>query len=332
MGTTTPQIPVTSKVDLHSHTRGSDGRGTPEQIAQAAKKAGLDVLCLTDHHTNTNKETLATADALLSVGVQPVVGCEYSTAQGHLLVYGLVVPPYHWGRYPEMQTVIDDVNERGGVCIIPHPYKGYQRCLKDKVTMMRGALVEALNGQVHAEHRSLNDAAYRASQRMKVACVGSSDSHSPDTLGLAFTLFEGWVRSTGDLLVALKSGTGFRPKLNGEKLRERQAILEAERLEWRREESRRWREEREERQGELFLPSKGGRKWSSAEVESYLSGPSTSSIPGKYFSYGGVRMQEHPYSSSGAWGTPAFGTLGKSKPFVYNRNDDDDDEKPRRKR
>ena len=37
------------KGDLHSHTIASDGRGTIEEMARAASKAGLKYLAITDH-------------------------------------------------------------------------------------------------------------------------------------------------------------------------------------------------------------------------------------------------------------------------------------------
>ena len=112
-----------TRADLHSHTRGSDGTSTPAQIALAAKQAGLHILCLTDHHTNETDEVHKVADALRGVGVLPIIGCEYSTQQGHLLIYGIDVPAKAYGMYPDMQAVIDDVNALGGCCITPHPYK-----------------------------------------------------------------------------------------------------------------------------------------------------------------------------------------------------------------
>ena len=215
-----------SKVDLHSHTRGSDGRGTPAQIALAARRAGLDALCLTDHHTNTTTEVAAVADALLAVGVHPILGTEYSTEQGHLLVFGLVVPPYRWGTYPEMQTVIDDVNRMGGACVVPHPFKGYKRALKEHLVKVRGLCgVEAINGQIGGPKDFQNASAAKAAKRMGVPTVGSSDAHDPDDIGRVYTEFDGHVRTTADLVTALRSGIGFRPMLNA-KLPPRPRVVE----------------------------------------------------------------------------------------------------------
>jgi hypothetical protein len=178
----------TTRIDLHSHTRGSDGVGSPEEIAKHAKKAHLHALCLTDHHTNNTDEVLRVADALIAVGVMPIVGCEYSTKEGHLLIFGTYVPKYRWGEYPAMQDVVDEVNREGGCCITPHPYKGYTRSLQDKVMTIRGlAAVEVLNGQVEQRNPETNLKARNAAVKMGVHMVGASDAHVPWDLGTTYT-------------------------------------------------------------------------------------------------------------------------------------------------
>ena len=40
-----------AKWDLHIHTTASDGKGTPEEVVNAAIDKGLSVIAITDHHT-----------------------------------------------------------------------------------------------------------------------------------------------------------------------------------------------------------------------------------------------------------------------------------------
>ena len=77
------------RIDLHAHTRASDGTQTAEELVRAAKLAGLDVLGLTDHDTAEAWEpALRTAH---DVGITLVRGIEISTrhlGRGvHLLAY-----------------------------------------------------------------------------------------------------------------------------------------------------------------------------------------------------------------------------------------------------
>jgi len=204
----------TTKIDMHSHTRGSDGVGTPAQIALAARKAGLDALCLTDHHTNLTEEVELVAEALRNVGVLPILGVEYSTADGHLLLFGVDVPAYAWGEYPPMQAVIDDVNALGGACVVPHAYKGYTRALRDKLKDIYGlAAVEVINGQVEQRDPPTNRKARDAATVMGARMCAGSDAHFPGDLGIVYTEFDGDIRTEDDFLAALKAGT-FRPKVN----------------------------------------------------------------------------------------------------------------------
>jgi 3',5'-nucleoside bisphosphate phosphatase len=77
------------RIDLHTHTRCSDGTQTAEELVRAAKAAGLDVLGLTDH--DTTEGWAAAARIAEEVGLRLVRGIEVSTrhlGRGvHLLAY-----------------------------------------------------------------------------------------------------------------------------------------------------------------------------------------------------------------------------------------------------
>lgn len=207
-----------TRVDLHSHTFASDGRSTAAEIAAGAKRAGLHMLCLTDHHTNTKfEEVQKVVDALMAVDVFPVVGCEYSCEEGHLLVYGVVVPPDRWGRYPKAQAVVDEVNALGGCAIVPHPFKKEnERMFGHRFLNIRGlAAVEVCNGQADTKTPSVNVEALKAARECPtLPRVASSDAHDAYYLGTAFTEFDGHLENAADLIAALKSGRGFTPVRN----------------------------------------------------------------------------------------------------------------------
>jgi 3',5'-nucleoside bisphosphate phosphatase len=77
------------RIDLHTHTRASDGTQTAEELVRAAKAAGLDVLGLTDHDTAEAWEPAARTAR--EVGISLVRGMEISTSHlgrgVHLLAY-----------------------------------------------------------------------------------------------------------------------------------------------------------------------------------------------------------------------------------------------------
>jgi len=77
------------RIDLHTHSRASDGTQTPAELVTAARAAGLDVVALTDHDTTAGWDEAATAAR--EVGMTLVRGTEVSArARGvsvHLLSY-----------------------------------------------------------------------------------------------------------------------------------------------------------------------------------------------------------------------------------------------------
>lgn len=63
------------RIDLHAHSNASDGTLTPAELVQAAARAGLDVVALTDHDTTSG---WAPAIAALPDGLTLVPGAELS--------------------------------------------------------------------------------------------------------------------------------------------------------------------------------------------------------------------------------------------------------------
>src|SRR5687767_11065122 len=106
---------MVTRLDLHLHTRGSDGTGSPADFVNAIKKAGLDGVVITDHHRTLTQQGLDVAKAVRADGLVCLVGCEYSTKDGHCLVFGLDVRKLDFGFYPDMQLVIDRARECGGI-------------------------------------------------------------------------------------------------------------------------------------------------------------------------------------------------------------------------
>ncbi|HVK27221.1 MAG TPA: PHP domain-containing protein [Nocardioides sp.] len=76
-------------IDLHTHSRVSDGTASPRELVHAAADAGLDVVALTDHDTTLGWDEAAAAAAEAGIGL--VRGIEISTrhhdAGVHLLAY-----------------------------------------------------------------------------------------------------------------------------------------------------------------------------------------------------------------------------------------------------
>lgn len=202
-----------TRLDLHTHTRGSDGTGTPEEFVQAIRRAEIDGIVITDHHRTLTTEGLEVAKAVRAAGLVALVGCEYSTREGHCLIYGVDVARLNLGWYPPMQLVIDRVAEAGGVAFPSHPYRGVKETLGDRIYKIRGLThVEVANGQNAVGNGWATSArpeadkwAVMAAQSLALAPVGGSDAHVPSRIGTCYTRFAADVRTTVDLIAALKS-------------------------------------------------------------------------------------------------------------------------------
>ena len=95
----------TVRIDLHAHSRASDGTQTPAELVRAAAAAGLDVLAITDHDTADGWDEAAAA--ALEAGIDLVRGMEISTRfdgrGAHLLAY-LPDP-----TFPALVTELDQI-------------------------------------------------------------------------------------------------------------------------------------------------------------------------------------------------------------------------------
>ncbi|MCI8590038.1 MAG: CehA/McbA family metallohydrolase [Clostridiales bacterium] len=107
------------KLNLHTHTNRSDGHRTPEEAAAIYREAGYDLIALTDHWVLSKEEEIS--------GLRTIAGCEYNiggndTKNGvfHIVGLGLEKEP---AISPEAdaQTVIDQINEAGGIAVLAHP-------------------------------------------------------------------------------------------------------------------------------------------------------------------------------------------------------------------
>jgi hypothetical protein len=100
---------------LHVHSLRSDGRGTPEQIAHAAARAGLKFVVITDHGDATR-----TPDPpVYREGVLCLDAVEISTRDGHYVGMEIPAAPYPLGG--EARDVVDDVKRLGGFGVAAHP-------------------------------------------------------------------------------------------------------------------------------------------------------------------------------------------------------------------
>jgi hypothetical protein len=112
---TTPAPPNVVRGAYHIHTNRSDGSGSPDEVARAAARAGLQFIILTDHGDGTR---VPDPPAYRS-GVLTIDAVELNTTAGHYAAIGLPASPYPLAGTPA--AVIEDVKRLGGFGIAAHP-------------------------------------------------------------------------------------------------------------------------------------------------------------------------------------------------------------------
>ncbi|MFT3893735.1 MAG: CehA/McbA family metallohydrolase [Anaerolineales bacterium] len=109
-------------VNLHMHTRYSDGTGTHKDIANAAMKTGLDAVIVTDHNVLVQGVEgyyrSGPSRVLLLIG-QEVHDQDRVPQKNHLLVFNAERDLAALADDP--QTLINGVADAGGICFIAHP-------------------------------------------------------------------------------------------------------------------------------------------------------------------------------------------------------------------
>jgi hypothetical protein len=102
---------------IHVHSTWSDGTGTVPQIMRAAKKAGVDVVLLTDHDNLRAREA---GQEGWHDGVLLLVGEEITPPNNHFLAFGTEGHTRKGGRTPA--EVCRAVEAAGGFGFAAHPF------------------------------------------------------------------------------------------------------------------------------------------------------------------------------------------------------------------
>lgn len=109
-------------LNLHMHTRYSDGAGSHAELANAAMSAGLDAIIVTDHNVWVNGPAGyykgANRRVLLMVG-EEIHDQARQPQKNHLLVFGAQRELATFAHDP--QLLLDAVSRAGGLAFIAHP-------------------------------------------------------------------------------------------------------------------------------------------------------------------------------------------------------------------
>jgi len=151
-----------------------DSTTTPDELDEAVRASGLDVLCITDH--NAVKGALELAGRL---PCRVIVGEELRTHAGEIIGLFLTervpfgVPP---------REAAERIRAQGGVVYVPHPFDPMRHRLAEPVLheLTRAGLVDALEVRnAKTSLSSLNEKAARYAAEHDLLAGAGSDAHVP---------------------------------------------------------------------------------------------------------------------------------------------------------
>jgi hypothetical protein len=114
---TLDKTPLEVQGSYHIHTIHSDGRKTPEKIAELASRSSLDFIILTDHG-DPNFASMAAAG--WKKGILVLAGSELSVNRGHLVALGFTPPSVPFSQNAEQAA--HQIKALDGFSIIAHPF------------------------------------------------------------------------------------------------------------------------------------------------------------------------------------------------------------------
>lgn len=201
-------------IDLHTHTHplSHDSSVTPDDLIVAAKRAGLDGICLTEH------DFFWEPDAVHDLGVRHnflvLAGVEVNTQYGHILVFGLERFVYGMHRIDDLVRMVADAD---GAMVAGHPYRrqlpfelekegdwseALERTIRNDSYLHVNA-IETFNGR---GSRRQNDFSTEVCLRLGLPETAGSDTHSLTDVGTCATEFDVPIENVRDLINELKLG------------------------------------------------------------------------------------------------------------------------------
>lgn len=195
------------KFDLHLHTRrhSPDSVTDPLDLLRAAEAAGLDGVVLTEHDYQWPDEELAELRAA-APGLVVLAGVEVTARGGDVLCYG-VTDPFALPRGIGWRELVREVHRQGGAAVAAHPNRWgqpFEKVLADSGAELDG--IEVMSNNMDPKLRE--KAAALLAKYPHLAQLGNSDSHAPETVGCCYTDFDAVIRTTADLVAAIRGRKG----------------------------------------------------------------------------------------------------------------------------
>ncbi len=187
-------------VDLHLHTRFSfDASISPKFLVDSLNAHPVvKGVAVTDHNTVEGYfHVRRFAEAYKDVVIVP--GVEVTTMLGDVIVLGVEEKPAYWSS---IESVVDFAKSRGGVIVVPHPYRGGG--IGDAAKKIPAGLgaVEILNPDSSDQENKMADELART---RNLPGVAGSDAHHISQMWRGYTQIDA-DPNVESILKAIKNG------------------------------------------------------------------------------------------------------------------------------
>lgn len=186
-------------IDLHTHTMplSACSAVTPDDLVLAAKAAGLDAICITEHDAFWPLSPVR--DLGDRHGIVVLRGVEATTEVGHVLVYGVST----WGRgLSTLEALREHVAAEGGLMFLAHPSRRYGR----PVTGSLAEVFDSVESENASEGSLQNSNAAQLARSCRLPGIGGSDAHTVREVGSAYTVLTNRVSNEEELVAELRKG------------------------------------------------------------------------------------------------------------------------------
>ena len=206
--------------DCHVHSVFSDGELTPEQLAAAARAAGLDFVATTEHNNTEAYDAWAKA---AGTDLLVIPGEEVTTQTGHWLALGIrpgQVVDWRYGvRDRAIGRHLHQVHDSGGLCVAAHPHGPYPSG-RFRYPYAGFDVVEVWNGRwaSELEWNADNETALADWSRALTADVaerrwrpamGNSDTHLENQIGIPQTVVRADEPNQAAILAGIRAGRSW---------------------------------------------------------------------------------------------------------------------------
>ncbi len=193
------------KANLHTHSTMSDGEFSPDELISLYAGKGYGALALTDHRKANRVSAMDGKGMVLVSGIElhPL----YSPSMSwHLLALG-VPESFEDVSHLEAQTVVDKVNEAGGICFVAHPY--WCGLTSSQVMSLSGTLgIEVYNTSTRYIGKDYNMVIW--DEILDAGCsytaLAVDDIHSRRDLFKGWTMIAASERTPEAIVSALRNG------------------------------------------------------------------------------------------------------------------------------